>query len=320
MSDREEEQEFPPDGRSEDEILAEAQAEFMRKRAAYEADRDQHRSEMNQNMAALAERYGRYGVAIPEPSEIPARSYTCACGATIGRGYKCCAACDSKYMADLTLHAARESLSPGKTRDWMRIPAAKSSEGSEPSDYEVATAGIRAIVAGRPLPFSKKGEPLAKVEDRWLRFLHGTWKRDDKNVLLIGPTGIGKSKLLVAIGHRIVDAAAAGQSAELIRFASGVRYMSAIELANARAQHGLGRGEAPSVLEAKRASLLLLDEVGFGDNMELTREILRARTDGAWRDTITASGMRFDEIRSRYGDTQRLMWCRGYVVDLFPRK
>lgn len=298
-------------------IIAAAQRALEQRRAEAAAAEVAASIKLKAAMEATAVALG-----LPSPTTAVAAESLCGngCGAPISRRHAWCGACEERQRVDMILRAARESLSPHGSRDWVRVPSSKPSENSEPSEYERAIAGIRAIAAGKPLAWAKKGEPVAPVpEAKEQRFLRGIWSRSDNNVLLLGPGEIGKSKLLVAIGHKIIDRAVASGDADIIKFAAGVRYISAIDLAHVRTQHGFGRGEPKQLKAAKSATLLLLDEIGFGDSLDITREIYRARTDGFWRPTIGATGMKFDELVGRYGDTQRLMYDRGFIVNLFPK-
>src|SRR5947209_9013803 len=77
------------------------------------------------------------------------------------------------------------------------------------------------------------------------------WVTAKENVCLVGPAGTGKSHLLVALGHRAVDAG------------HRVRYFTAAELVETL-YRGLADNSVGRVIEQiLRADLVIIDEIGF---------------------------------------------------------
>jgi DNA replication protein DnaC len=77
------------------------------------------------------------------------------------------------------------------------------------------------------------------------------WVAAKENVCMVGPAGTGKSHVLVALGHRAVDAG------------YRVRYFTAAELVEAL-YRGLADNSVGRVIEQiLRADLVLVDEIGF---------------------------------------------------------
>jgi DNA replication protein DnaC len=77
------------------------------------------------------------------------------------------------------------------------------------------------------------------------------WVTAKENVCLVGPAGTGKSHLLVALGHRAVDAG------------HRVRYFTAAELVETL-YRGLADNSVGRVIEQiLRADLMIIDEIGF---------------------------------------------------------
>ena len=77
------------------------------------------------------------------------------------------------------------------------------------------------------------------------------WIRAKENLCLVGPAGTGKSHLLVALGHRAVEAG------------KRVRYFSATELVETL-YRGLADNSVGRVIEQiLKADLVLIDEIGF---------------------------------------------------------
>lgn len=217
------------------------------------------------------------------------------------RGAWCptCAEDGRRKARDLEVAEARETFSPGGALNWCRAGT---------PEYVAAVAKAAASVP----------PTLAKI------VTHAAWTRNTGSVLLIGPTDYGKTRILAAIGHRVLDYAVkvGWKQPEIMRFARGVRYVSALDIGRARSQT---KFEEPEIVRmAKGASLLLLDEVGYEEERfdpHAIRDILRARFDPVWKPTIAASGKTWAELSERYGEpTLRTLTCKGVLMDLHPRK
>lgn len=234
------------------------------------------------------------------------------CDAEVSRRGVWCAECAKQsnvFAAELALGAAYASVSPEGGRDWCRPGDA---------DFERAMVGTPAEPGIRRM-YSKL-PPDARPENADAVVMRASWSRAFGNLVLLGPTGIGKSVLMSAIALRILDRARAGklERADFL-VAAGIRYMSAAELAKASRRHKLGDGDPPLMRIAKRAKVLLLDEVGFGDGRDdELYEIMRARYEPQWKPTILASGRTVAELVERYGATARCFWPKGrsMVIDL----
>ncbi|WP_394831738.1 hypothetical protein LVJ94_35015 [Pendulispora rubella] len=139
-----------------------------------------------------------------------------------------------------------------------------------------ADGSIRCEVCARRLQLKDAREGLPKrfvgfqLESPALRALVGAEAVESaKNALsadrvtLLGPSGAGKTSLVVAMFQHVlgVGVEASLSEADLER-ARGARFKSAYQLAKARAQHPLGEGEAPDVLDSMNATILVIDELG----------------------------------------------------------
>ena len=129
--------------------------------------------------------------------------------------------------------------------------------------------------------------------------------RAGRGALLHGPAGSGKTTTAMLVLLAVLD------SFEY-EIASGVQVVSAYDLAKAPLEHRLGSGDAPLVRTSKRASVLLLDELG-SEQVPQTRstsvsEVIFERYN-AQRPTIattwlapTPAGEGVETIAKKYGD------------------
>lgn len=161
--------------------------------------------------------------------------------------------------------------------------------------------------------------PILKSSQTW-RATEGT------NLVLLGDTGCGKTTAAVAVARRILDSA---KTPDQVRIAAGTRFVSVRELHRARAELASAgysaervNGEAPAIAKAKRAVLLVLDEVGFEpevrrEQMPIVCDVVQDRYD-AGLVTIVTSGLTELQLAHRYGEaTKRRMTERARVVECF---
>lgn len=240
------------------------------------------------------------------------------CSTPVGaRGDWCgrCAAESRKVAVGLALAAAYESVSPEGSRGWCRP--------GEP-DFERAMGGTREKPGIRELYRRLPAESRDKIRDNAV--LRSSWRHDYGSLALVGPTGIGKSALLSAIALGALDTARSGKvavgSPDFLAIA-GIRYVSGLDLAKDEKRHRLGDGQSPLIRLAKQAPILILDEVGFGDDageISAIREVFRHRFErGREKPILFGSGRRVEELNLRFGEaTMRCLWGRGRIVDLHP--
>jgi DNA replication protein DnaC len=148
------------------------------------------------------------------------------------------------------------------------------------------------------------------------------WKRRAGNLLMLGPTGVGKTACAHAIARRILTTALnANELDDNDRsFACSLRWYAASKLALARRQTPLGEGEARAVEDAGDASLLVIDELGFEAVLDGTLfDVVNARYERRVP-TIVTSGRREESLAERYGDAfLRRLRELGTVVDVHPQ-
>lgn len=184
---------------------------------------------------------------------------------------------------------------------------------------------------------------LALVKNPKLNALAASYEPTSGGLLLLGPTGIGKTVALIAIVKRHIYAREhaylskpATDDEHLDRgvWSAGRSYthpremwVRAFDLPNARLQHGLGEGEAELVDSAKNTRLLVLDDMGWESRRagadDVVSEIIGSRYD-AGRVTLVTSGQRLEAFTERYGDAvvRRIVECNGKagrVIDAWPK-
>lgn len=171
---------------------------------------------------------------------------------------------------------------------------------------------------------SLAGLPWAFWSGSWVKTSHptivaelGQWTRAKGNLVLSGPSGCGKTTGAVARARVILDNAIKQADPETFRFACGIRFASALDLATARKQWQLGNGEPPEIEEAIDASLLILDELGFEPQADTAIPELADLRYRKNRLTITTSGLSEAELVSRYGEaTIRKLIAQGRILEV----
>ncbi len=244
---------------------------------------------------------------------VGATVYGCSAKSRLRSWY--CPACADRTAQDARkqqLAQAFVSLSPQGALDWC-------SPANE--QYQQATRKLRTTLLEKADGFGELERPKA---DGYRRLATGAQlPTATQGALIIGPRRIGKSKLLTAIGLRLLELAQALDAPEgLVRLASGMRFINGIALARAAMDSG-GWRNSTLYHEACSATLLLLDETGYEDQKSdstLTRDILRMRYEvPSYRPTVMASGATLEELNDRYGEAAiSTVWERGLLVNLHP--
>ncbi len=152
------------------------------------------------------------------------------------------------------------------------------------------------------------------------------WKTAHGHMTFIGRTGIGKTAMMTAVAHQILDLASERELSEkAMAVASGIRLISATDLADAAKRWPpRGADNAPLVQEALDATVLILDELGHEDPRDRSVfKVLDSRYRTRGKNTlITSRLMRVDmEREDRYGEdgARRIFDCGAMVVDMSRR-
>lgn len=179
-------------------------------------------------------------------------------------------------------------------------------------------AAMRSLPA---IPWAVWGGDWTKTSERSIVATLGHWTREKGNLLLCAPSGAGKTTGAIARSKNILSATEKRGTPDDFRFACGIRFATAADLATARRQHALGQGEPWEIEEAIEATLLILDELGFEPQVDTAIPELADIRYRKNRLTITTTGLRPNELTSRYGEaTVRKLIGQGKLVSAFEEK
>jgi DNA replication protein DnaC len=142
--------------------------------------------------------------------------------------------------------------------------------------------------------------------------------RGSGNLIFAGPTGCGKT---VAVAHLMMSIWGRGLVER--RAWSAAKLFKATTIANARRNAKLGQ-EAEILDEAKQISLLILDDVGQGDDRDSALfEVIDHRYDEQ-KPSIVTTGLTTPQLTERYGEhfVRRLVQTgtSGRIISVFPKK
>lgn len=166
-------------------------------------------------------------------------------------------------------------------------------------DERKAEAGL---VLGRIPAFVREVEPkalLARLGNGELRRAACSWYPEHGNLLLLGMTDRGKSTTAAYCFRKVL-----GRGVQLggkaWRMARCMHWFNAKDLERARLEHPLGKDEAPEILDAIHASVLVLDDAGWDRDPTAVSAVLAERYERALP-TIVTSALGKVELAKHYG-------------------
>lgn len=168
------------------------------------------------------------------------------------------------------------------------------------------------------MPWARCGGGWEPTADPQILDAVAHWTREKGNLVLLGRTGCGKTTAVVARIRGMLDRAERELDAQAFRWAAGIRFAVAADLALSRKRWSLGNGEAPEVEDAMRATLLVLDELGFEPQWDTAiPEVVDLRYRRGLL-TIATSGCTSEKLSARYGEaTVRKLVAGGRQIDAF---
>lgn len=196
----------------------------------------------------------------------------------------------------------------GEYPDWLQKAI---NNPPPPPDLEELRLADRKLRAGdsssirdrlpRFLSHASIQELGARVRDPKMRAVVREWSLDSGNLLLLGEHDTGKTTTAGLVCRRLIEHAVK-VGGEPWATVQTLRWFRADNLAKAAREWPLGKGECPELREATRASVLVLDELGWEQEPRVIASILADRFDrgGSW--TIVTSGQTLNGLRERYGD------------------
>jgi DNA replication protein DnaC len=174
---------------------------------------------------------------------------------------------------------------------------------------------------GRQLPerlmkFARTCEARESVRSKKLLAVCDRYEVKNENLLLLGPSGVGKTLTMLITLHRLTnEVVASGTDDHPLCHAY---WTSGLAVARALREQRLGSA-CDEIDRARRCQLLFLDEVGqeMADPRWLL-ELLDPRY-GSGGVTIVSSGLRRPELEARYGigALRRFTAPFGWTLDLF---
>ena len=150
-------------------------------------------------------------------------------------------------------------------------------------------------LAGVPMAWTDNTETyLRAVKSPKMRAIGERYALTNGSLLTTAPTGAGKTASAARALRRLIRAAKLGDAVCHVLWTNGS------ELARARRRHKLGEGDAPVIVDAKRAPLLVIDELRLHADDEAVMDVVDARYLAGFV-TIVTTGATLDELVSHYG-------------------
>jgi DNA replication protein DnaC len=142
------------------------------------------------------------------------------------------------------------------------------------------------------------------------------WTWGASGLFLLGPTKCGKSTVAAMLFRAMLARGVEFGGGDWDR-ATTLRWFFAPDLASSRREHPLGQGEAPEVLQACAASLLVVDDAGWDQDPRVVSEIFHHRYESKLP-TIVTSGRNREELSAHYAAApiRKMMESNGKISNI----
>lgn len=162
------------------------------------------------------------------------------------------------------------------------------------------------------------------------------WRWDGPNLLILGPTRVGKTSGAALLVRQLLERSVASTDAFSLAvrrlwggckseydLADLIRWQSCRELTTTVREFPLGQGTPETIQRCQHARLLVLDDIGSTDDRGALERILNARYERRWP-TVTTSGLTSGELVRTFGDAlvrrmSERAGLNGLIVNLFPQ-
>lgn len=202
-----------------------------------------------------------------------------------------------------------------------RARAAHEARGVTPPT-DAAERHVRLKLVLEQLPAGMRSatrqELEARIDSRLLRAVLG-WSWGSGNLVLMGATGSGKTSAAAHLVRRLCSEGATRGGKEF-DLAGMIRWQSCRDLSEIGRETRLGTGTPEVVQRCQYARLLLLNDLGAGDDRTTIERVLDARYERGWP-TITTTGLGAQQLEKAFGDalSRRIFECgasRGAFVEV----
>lgn len=190
----------------------------------------------------------------------------------------------------------------------------------ETTDAQERHMKLRPVLEQLPAGMHRatRHELEGRIEPRLLRAVLG-WHWGSGNLVLMGATGCGKTSAAAHLIRRLCSEGAR-EGRRPFELASMIRWQSCRDLSEVGRETRLGSGTPEAIQRCQYARLLVLNDLGAGDDRTTLERVLDARYERGWP-TITTTGLGREQLDTAFGDAlaRRIFECgadRGRFVEI----
>ncbi len=172
---------------------------------------------------------------------------------------------------------------------------------------EEASELLRTILP--PAMRAPRGELINRIARPELTKACEKWQWGDGNMLLIGPSSVGKTSAVAFLVYRLIRKGAIDGGLAWER-AQGIVFTDARSLCARVREHGMGHGESEYLHEAKWATLLVLDDLAGDADAGIINDLMNHRYQQERR-TITTTGLSVLQLSNTFGQALVRRLCES---------